>query len=232
MSTATASPRALKKLCDTGFPPAGTVGYIALLKADLQLNLSFSAAPGTEIFTTAFSHGLTTGSRFRVAGGVAPSPLLQTQDYYAIVLSPTTLKAALTLAETQSGTAINLTDAGSGALVINEQQLTGDDPITVLLAKELTHPNWTSRAALTDLGTSTIVGVNAEKPPKAIAVQNTSTTPLTYKHVLVLFGSTVSSAIGSAVGIESDFMTTEPTPQAINQGETKSIVLKLRVLPA
>jgi hypothetical protein len=233
MSTAIASKRSLQKYCDNAFAATGTIGYLALLKADLSLNLSFSATAAADALTTASAHGLTTGSRVRVAvaGGTAPTPLTLAQDYYAIVTGATTLKLATTIDNALASTAIDLSDAGSGTLTLNEQELSQDDPIAVLLAKELSHPNWLTRAPITDVGVATVSGAAAEKI-KAFAIQNTNVAALTYKHAWLLVGPGVTGAIGSATGILTDHLTTEAIAQTLAQGESKSIVLKLRVLPA
>jgi hypothetical protein len=228
MTTATASERALKAFCDDVFTPTGTIGYVALLKPDLTANLSVAADASTDVLT-ATAHGLTTGSRFRVASsGTIPSPLLATQDYYAIVTGVNTIKAAATLADAIASTAINLVDAGSGSIVLNEQSLTTADPLAVLLAKEIAHPVWTVRAPIAAIGAASIVSGAAEKNPIAITVTNTNATALTYGYVLLLFGDTMTNAIGSLTGITADLMTIESTAQSIAQGESKSITVKLR----
>jgi hypothetical protein len=228
MTTATASERALKTFCDDVFPPTGAIGYVALLKPDLTANLS-TTANATADTLTATAHGLTTGSRFRLASTeTAPAPLLTTQDYYAIVTGANTFKAAVTLADAIASTAINLVDAGSGSIVLNEQSLTTADPLAVLLAKEITHPAWTVRAPIAAIGAASIVSGSAEKNPVTITVTNTNATALTYGYVLLLFGDTMTNAIGSLTGIIADLMTIESTAQSIAQGESKSITVKLR----
>lgn len=233
MSTAIASKRSLQKYCDNAFAAAGIIGYLALLKADLSLNLSLAATAATDTLTTTTPHGLTTGSRVRVSvsGGTVPTPLTLVQDYFSIVTGATTLKLASTIDNALTSTAIDLSDSGSGALALHEQELNQDDPIAVLLAKELSHPNWLTRAPITDVGLATVSAGAAEKI-KAFAIQNTSVAPLTYKHAWLLIGAGVTSAIGSATGILTDHLTTEAIAQTLAQGESKSIVLKLRVLPA
>lgn len=238
MPTANAptSPNGLTTICDTLFANTGTVGYVALIKPDLSTNITFTANASTDLMTTASAHGLVTGERIRVAvtGGSLPTPLVANTDYYVIVVSTTTFRLATTQANALAGSpvAIDLTDAGSGTLTFNEQELNKDDPLAVLLAKELTHPSWSARAALTDLGAATVVSGNGEKPPKAIAVQNTSGTALSYKHVLFLFGAGVTATIGSTpTGSYTRYLATETTTQTINTNETKSLVFKMRVAP-
>jgi hypothetical protein len=228
MTTATATERALKTFCDDVFAPTGTIGHVALLKSDLTANLTTTANASTDTLA-ATAHGLTTGSRFRLSStGTVPSPLLATQDYYAIVTGTGTLKAAATLADAIASTAINLIDAGSGSIALNEQPLNTSDSLAVMLAKELTHPAWTARAPIAAIGAASIVSGAAEKNSFAVTVTNTSATALTYGYVLLLFGDTTTSTIGSSTGITAELMTIEGTPQSIAQGESKSITVKLR----
>lgn len=234
-STATASQDTLKALCDTNFATTGTIGFLALLKADLATNL-FTVNASTDILTTASAHGLVTGSRLRVAvsGGSLPTPLVANTDYYAIVLSSTTLRLATTLANATAGSpvAIDLTDTGSGTLTLNEQVLTKDDPIAVLLNKEITHPAWTQRAAISNTGAAIIVGNNAQKTGQSVIITNNDTTALSWKHHLYLIGGGVTNAIASTpTGNYNIFLGTEATTLSVASGESKTIVSTIKVAP-
>jgi hypothetical protein len=233
MTIAVATERALLSLADTNFPNIGTIGYIALLSAALTLNVATTVASSTDVLTTGSAHGLTTGSRVRLAvsGGALPTGISASQDYFAIVISTTTYKLATTAALAVAGTAINLTDDGTGTITTNEQELNSTDLLAVLLAKEVTHPSWTARSPLSAVGASTLVSGNAEKPPKAIVIQNTNAAALEYKHVLYLFGASVTATIGSGTGVLQDYLSTEATTQSIALNETKSLVITIKVLP-
>jgi hypothetical protein len=232
MTSALASLSTLRTLCDNAFPANGVTGYVALLKSALISNFAITANATTDTITGA-THGLVTGSRVRVAStATVPSPLVAGIDYYAILVSATEIRLATSLADAVAATAINLIDAGSGSLTINEQTLNKDDSQAVLLNKELTHPAWTQRLLITNLGPAITVGPNAEKLPLASAIQNNNAAPLTYRHVLLLLGSGVSATIGSAAGITGTFLASEASDLSINQGEIKSLVFKFRSLPA
>lgn len=235
MTTAITTQRTLKAFCDDVFTPTGTIGYATLLKPDLTSNLAVTVNPATDVLTTLTPHGLTTGSRVRVAsGGTIPSPLIATQDIFAIVLSSTTFRVAVSLADALSAAAINLIDTGSGSIVVNEQALTTIDPLAVLLAKEITHPAWTARSPIASVGEALIANGAAEKNPLTIIVTNTNATAttLTYGYVLLLFGDTMSGVIGSSMGITAELMTIETTPQSIARGDSRTITIKLRTRAA
>ena len=163
---ATFSATSLLSNCDDAFPSAGIFGYLTLLSGSLATGLAYTAVTATDQLTTAMAHGLVTGSRLRLVGGVLPTPLLANTDYYAIVIGPTALKLATTLGNATAAAAIDLTDAGSGSLTLTEQVLTGIDPLNVLVNKEISHPSWTVRATIDNLGAAAVVAGAAEKPVK------------------------------------------------------------------
>jgi hypothetical protein len=231
MTIAISTDQALRAYADAVYSATGVIGYIALLKNGLTTN-TVTANAATEVLTTAANHGLVTGIRFRLSAAVtAPAPLVTTVDYYAIVVGPTALKAAATLADAIAGVAINLNDAGLGTITLLEQELNPSDPLSVLINKELSHPAWTSRGVIGSTGAASTPSTGvAEKTPPGATITNTSATPLIYKHALLLFGGT--SVIGSINGVTSTQMATETIPQVVAQGETKVLALKLRVRAA
>lgn len=78
-------------------------------------SLEFTAAT-TDIITTATAHGYTTGTVVRVATSAAdlPAGLSAATNYYVIRISDTTFKLGSSLANALAGTAVDITDAGSG----------------------------------------------------------------------------------------------------------------------
>lgn len=185
--------------CDRAYPPTGLWGYATLLSGTLASGLVFTASASTNQLTTASAHGLVTGSRFRVAGGTLPSPLVANTDYYAIVSSSTVLSLATSLANAQANTSIDLSDAGSGVLTLTEQALTAADPLSVLINKEISHPSFASRLAITDLGAATIVSGAARKPDKILSINNTSLSQsLSYRYILFIESSlTATGTLGN-----------------------------------
>jgi hypothetical protein len=198
MPTSTFSIDSLISNCNDAFPSAGTWGYMTLLKGDLTVGLSYAANSDTNALTTLTAHKLITGSRIRLVGGTLPTPLLANTDYFAIVLTATTFTLATTLANAVAGTFIDLTDAGSGALTLSEQALTAADPLAVLINKEVSHPSWTTRAVVDNLGAAVNVSGVAEKPQKTLSVTNTAATALSYQHYLFIEGGT--AALGNTTG--------------------------------
>ena len=173
------------------------------------------------------AHGLVTGSRLRLVGGVLPTPLLASTDYYAIVISPTVLKLATSLGNATAATAIDLTDAGSGSLTLTEQVLTGTDPLNVLVNKEISHPSWTVRATIDNLGAAAVVAGAAEKPVKTITVSNTAGTALSYQHYLII-ESAAAAALGSIPAGAGFIFNSEATVQSIASGSARPLLLRLR----
>jgi hypothetical protein len=97
--------------------------YIKFLK-----NLGSIAAPApisvtandtTDIVTFSAAHGLATGNKFQFAStGTLPAPLVTGNDYYAVVLSATTIKVAASKADAVATVPviIDLTTAGTAVI--------------------------------------------------------------------------------------------------------------------
>jgi hypothetical protein len=222
MPTSTFSIDSLISNCNNAFPSAGTWGCMTLLKGDLTTGLSYTANAATNTLATPSAHGLVTGSRVRLVGGTLPTPLLANTDYFTIASTP----ATLTLSATLGGAAIDLADAGSGALTLSEQALTAADPLAVLINKEISHPSWPTRAMIDNLGAATAVSGVAEKPQKTVAVTNTGATTLSYQHYLFIQGG--ASTLGSIAGT-GFILNTAATIQNIAAGDPpRAIFFKLR----
>jgi hypothetical protein len=203
--------------------------YALLLDNALQTNLSVTANPATNTFTSVVPHKLVTGSRVRVAaaaggGNFVPTGLSSSVDVFVIRDTATAFRVAATLADAQSGTEIDFTDAGQG-VVINEQQLIADDPLAVLINHELpsTSPGYATRPAST-VGVSSLTPTLARKDCSAISL-SPSGGSLAYRHLLILSGA--SSTVGQISG-QVEKLFTEPALVTINNGESKVIVLELQ----
>jgi hypothetical protein len=83
---------------------------------------TFTAANATETFTTAAAHGLTTGAPVRLtnSGGALPTGVDGVTVYFAIVLTATTLKLASTEANAFAGTAVAISDDGTGTHTMHQ----------------------------------------------------------------------------------------------------------------
>lgn len=82
-------------------------------------NKTFTADDATDVATTPSAHGYTTGMKCQLTTtGTLPAGLSPATDYYAIVTGTTTLKFATSQANALAGTAVDITDAGSGTHTI------------------------------------------------------------------------------------------------------------------
>jgi hypothetical protein len=216
---------------DLTYPSTGAIGRLILLSGSLATGLQFTVDTATDTLTTVSAHKLVTGSRIRVASSaVLTTPLVATTDYFAIVLSTTTLKLATTLTDANSSTAIDITSNGTGTLTLNEQDLNISDPLSVLLNKELPSANGYSRMLIDNLGAATIVSSNAAKPPKLLTLTNTGSTNLEYKHHLIAYGTSVSATIGQSSGINSYALDTVSLQTTV-PGQTRNITLNMLAKP-
>jgi hypothetical protein len=118
---------------------------------------TFTVDAGTDVFTVAgtFSPYIVTGTKLRVSnsGGSLPSDISAGTDYYAIV-SGGTIKLASSFANAQAGTAIDITDAGSGT---HTASLSGAAFVVRQASRKGGGTTWTDRARA-------IAGPNGEDP--------------------------------------------------------------------
>lgn len=94
---------------------SGVSHFVRLHLQSVAPTLTMTVDETTDTITTSSPHSLITGHRCWVDHDMAlPAPLLVDTEYFAIVVSATQLKLATSLANALAGTAIDLTDQGSG----------------------------------------------------------------------------------------------------------------------
>lgn len=218
----TSSTTELLRVAEAVYPAGSVIAQLILLRSGTAINLTVTTNALTDTMTTA-AHGMVTGSRFRIdSSGTVPGGLAAGVDYYAIGLSTTQFKAAETLADALAATAINLTDGGTGNVVINEQFVNATDPIEVLIAKELASGGAYVRQAVTTAA-ATFNGTEAVKPPVVLTLTNTDAVDMVYRQILVAYGA--SSAIGTVTGITGFDLITEAADQTTLPGQPREITL-------
>jgi hypothetical protein len=216
----TSSNSELLRVADIVYP-AGAIGECILLTGSTTLNLTITTDALTNTITGT-AHGLVTGSRVRInSNGTVPGGLAAGVDYYAIALSANQFKVAETLANAVAGTDINLTDGGTGTVTVNEQALLVTDPIEVLINKEL--PSGAYQRLPITVGAAAMDGLEAVKPPVVVTLNNTGTTEIIYRHVLIAYGA--GSAIASTAGITGFDLITEGTDQTTAASQVREITL-------
>jgi hypothetical protein len=103
--------------------------YTWSFKPGAEVSLSVTVqntAPAAQVFTaavtdicTAAAHGMVTGLKVQLTTVTTlPAPLQLATDYFVIALDANTFKLATSLANALVGTAINITDTGTGAHTI------------------------------------------------------------------------------------------------------------------
>jgi len=130
-------------------------------------SLEFTAVAGTDIITTASAHGYTTGTVVRVATSAAdlPAGLSAATNYYIIRISDTTFKVGSSLANALAGTAVDITDAGTGTHTVagyENLSIAAFEPRAIALRTGLPdHPFDLARS----LGIPNIAGVDVVTDP-------------------------------------------------------------------
>jgi len=207
------------------YPSTGTYGYLAILDDLLLTNAVFTVA--TNILTFTADNKLVTGSRIRITStGAIPSGLLSATDYYAIdyyaiKTSTTTFKLAATLTNAIAGTAITITDAGSGVLSASEQILTVADSLAVLVAHELVNSAYTARFSIDTLGAATIVNGDAQKNLWTKVFTNNSASSIVSGNRLIIYGGIAT--MGDITGTSDSLHTQQIT---LLSGDTNSFTVQ------
>lgn len=106
-----------------------------------------NSTPSAHTFTCAASdictwtaHGMLTGLKVQVSTTTTlPAGLSASTDYYVIKLSANTFSLATSLVNAQAGTAIDITDAGTGTHTITPTALAG---ASVKLQRSMDNSNW------------------------------------------------------------------------------------------
>jgi hypothetical protein len=130
-------------------------------------SLEFTATAATDLITTASAHGYTTGTVVRVSTSAAdlPAGLSAATNYYVIRVSDTTFKVGSSLANALAGTAVDITDAGTGThTVAGYENLAGAffEPRAIIIRTGLPdHPFEVAQA----LGIPSIAGVDVVTDP-------------------------------------------------------------------
>lgn len=111
---------------------------------------TFTAAD-TDICTKA-SHGMKTGLKVQVSSDTTlPAGLSASTDYFVIYLSANTFSLATTLNNANAGTAIDITDAGTGTHTITPTALAG---CNVKYQGSNDNSNWIDLASATNITTA------------------------------------------------------------------------------
>ena len=188
------------QLNDSMIASTGTIGHLTLIDNTLLSSAVFTADAPTDVLTFTVATQLVTGSRIRLTSTTTlPGGTLSSTDYFVIYLTATTIKLATTLANAMAGTALNITDSGSGTLTANEQALTVNDSLAAIVSHEIISAAISPRRPITNVGVSTIVNGDAQKTPWITAITNSTNANIVFGYKLVVFGGT--GAIGdSSVG--------------------------------
>lgn len=104
---------------------ANSYGVISTVTVSTPAGGVFTANAGTDVCTLA-SHGFKTGLKVQLTTTTTlPAPLLTGTDYFVIFVSASTFKLASSLVNAQAGTAIDITDTGTGVHTITPTSIAG-----------------------------------------------------------------------------------------------------------
>lgn len=116
---------------------------------------AFSAPNTTTEAVTATAHGKATGFgpvRLAQSGGALPAGLDGSTDYFLIVVDANTVKFATSAALAAAGTAVNITDAGTGTFSMSCTMQTLADLLEGNLQTVLTFPGNKDQRSDTNTG--------------------------------------------------------------------------------
>lgn len=149
------------------------------------------------------------GSRIRLSATTLPAGASDTIDYYML--------PGEQLALTLSGAPVSFASSGTD-VVLTEQEVNANDPMSVLISKELTA--YATRSAATS--TSAIIDIGTQSAIKTFVSASITAglTAYSYKHILLIQNGTSSS--GNTSGTVAD-MRTSLTVDTISIGQTKTV---------
>ena len=139
---------------------AETVGVQATVDVNTPSAGVFTAA--ADDICTDTAHGFTTGLKGQASTTTTlPAGLSAATDYFVIVVSADTYKLADSLANALAGTAIDITDAGTGTHTFTPTSLAG---ATVKLEKSNDNVNWSDVAAATSITADGTTWLEIDRP--------------------------------------------------------------------
>lgn len=201
----------------------------ALLYADARQFILLDGLLSSRTFTfsgttltTPTAHKLVIGSRIRFTSTISlPTGLSANTDYFVVSVPTAT---TLTIAATIDQPALSLT-SGSGIQTLVEQQLSGEDSISVLVNHELSHANY-ARSSL-NLSVWIVDTINNDaRTSQTVTLSPVSPNgSLTYRHILLVRGGSLT--LGNTTGDRHE-LETEAADQVIAQNSNKNIVIRKR----
>lgn len=202
------------------YPETGTIGHVGLLRSAARINEPLTVNPSQDTLVFATAQSFATAARVKITSTLTlAAPLVATETYFMIRVDATTYKLAASQADAIAGIAINLIDAGTGALTLNEQFINEDDPLSVLATWELTFPGYSARFPVSSTGIATIDSQGSATKSVNFSVKNNGSSAVSIGGYLFVRGGTAT--IGNTTG---DFELDIPTsPLTIAPGETKGI---------
>lgn len=183
---------------------ANTNSYVATLSEtqdyNVYLNVAeklFAANAGTDVITCA-AHGILDGETVRFKGGDLPEGLVQSTVYYVRDQTTDTFKVAATA----GGTAINLTDAGSGVMTLNAPSLrsSGDQKIRVVSATATPTLTGEAEESLVDAIVASAVGTNAATAATQATTAATQTAAAAIRTSLGLESANLANLVNAVIG--------------------------------
>lgn len=201
MITAKCSDSVRASILDNGVPSGSIVGYAILIAPGVASAAISAVNASANVFTSTIN--LCTGAKVRMSaggGGVLPSPLVASVDYFLIELTSTTYSLAYTLANALLGTAIDVTDVGTLPLNFNEQAIDELSPIEQIVIHEiLPSVSGYVRKPVT-FEAAVIVDRNVQKPALSIN-WTTGNTAIDYSAWVVIYGGAVTAGSITGTGV-------------------------------
>ena len=132
----------------------------AVLDVNTPAAATFTAAASD--ICTAAANGFTTGLKGQASTTTTlPAGLSAATDYFVIVLTANTFKLATSLANALAGTAIDITDAGTGTHTFTPTSVAGG---AIKLQKSNDRTNWSDEGSATNVTADATVWLEKDRP--------------------------------------------------------------------
>lgn len=150
---------------DLGIRGGDSVSYQVSATVDTPANKTFLAAAVTIDPTntiTIASHGFTTALKVQISNpGTLPTGISAVTDYFVIVVDANTIKLASSALNAVAGTAISITNIGSGTNTVNVTALAG---ASIKLQQSNDGDNWSDLGSATSITATAVIYLEKDRP--------------------------------------------------------------------
>jgi hypothetical protein len=235
--TGQASPSLLRNILDQGLPNGGTICNLILIEPGLKtVAVDSVSASGNTLTLVGGINQFVVGTKVRVSagiGGILPTPLVATQDYFVILGGNLgEIGLCLTLADaiasdSYNSYSVNITDGGALPLNILEQPLDRNSPIDQIVQHEIKPANVPGYERKPIEFGASVESVNRANKPPIVHTWTIGSTALDYSAWALIFNS---SSIAGMYGGSGFVYASDGVTRTIAANDTGGVTVNVSLL--